>query len=58
MIGTILLVFAFVLATIAVFVGPYVAAPSFRYHLGWAAMACYFLSLLLGSFGGSVAWHR
>jgi hypothetical protein len=50
MIATILLVFSFVLATLAVFVGPYAPAPTFRWHLGWAAMACYFLSLLLGNF--------
>jgi hypothetical protein len=50
MISTILLVFAFVLAVLAVFIGPYQPAPSFRWHLGWASIACYFLSLLLGSF--------
>lgn len=44
MISTILLVFAFVLAVCAALnVNP----P--RVSLGWAALACYFLSLLLGS---------
>lgn len=46
MLGTILLVFAFVLAVLAA-LG--VGAP--RFHLGWAAMACYFLTLLLGHLG-------
>lgn len=46
MLGTILLVFAFVLAVLAA-LG--VGAP--RFHLGWAAMACWFLSLLIGHFG-------
>jgi len=44
MIGTILLVFAFVLACVA---AAGVSAP--RVHLGWAALACYFLSLLLSA---------
>ena len=43
MIGTILIVFAFVLAVCA---AAGVGMP--RLHLGWAAMACWFLSLLLG----------
>jgi hypothetical protein len=51
MISTILLVFAFVLAVIAVFVGPYAPAPNFRWHLGWASLACYYLSVLLGGLG-------
>jgi hypothetical protein len=46
MISTILLVFAFVLAALAVF---NVGAP--RWSLGWASLACYFLSLLLSGFG-------
>lgn len=46
MIGTILIVAAFVLALLAC-LG--VNAP--RVNLGWAAMACYFLSLLLGGLG-------
>src|ERR1019366_6851824 len=46
MMSTILLVFAFVLACLAAYnIGP----P--RWSLGWAALACYFASLLLGSFG-------
>jgi hypothetical protein len=44
MISTILLVFAFVLATLATF---NIGAP--RWSLGWASLACYFFSLLLGS---------
>lgn len=43
MIGTILMVFAFVLACCAA-----AGVPLPRVHLGWAAVACYFLSLLLG----------
>lgn len=43
MINTILLVFAFVLACLA---AAGVGHP--RLHLGWAAMACWFLTLLLG----------
>ena len=43
MIGTILLVFAFVLAVLAAF---NFGQP--RWSLGWASLACYFLSLLLG----------
>ena len=39
----ILLVFAFVLACLA---AKNIGAPS--WSLGWAALACYFLSLLLG----------
>lgn len=46
MIGTILLVFAFVLACLA---SRNIGAPN--WSLGWASLACYFLSLLLGSFG-------
>ncbi len=46
MIGTILLVFAFVLSLLAAYG---IGAP--RWSLGWAALACYFLSLLLGGFG-------
>lgn len=46
MISIILLVFAFCLAALATF---NVGAP--RWSLGWASLACYFLSLLLGSFG-------
>jgi hypothetical protein len=46
MFSTILLVFAFVLAVLATF---NVGQP--RWSLGWSSLACYFLSLLLGSFG-------
>lgn len=46
MIGTILLVFAFVLACLA---AAGVGAP--RVHLGWAALACFFLNLLLAGHG-------
>lgn len=45
MFGTILLVFAFVLACLAAF---NVGQP--RWSLGWGSLACYFLSLLLGNF--------
>lgn len=50
MIGTILLVFAFCLATIATigtFTGPAPAPWYGRFNLVSAALACYFLSLLL-----------
>lgn len=43
MLVTILLVFAFVLATLAA-----CSIPSGRCSLGWAAVACYFASLLIG----------
>jgi hypothetical protein len=46
MISIILLVFAFVLACLA---GWNVGAP--RWSLGWLSLACYYLSLLLGSAG-------
>lgn len=46
MLGPILLVFAFVLACLAAF---NVGQP--RWSLGWASLACYFLSLLFGAFG-------
>lgn len=44
MVSMILLVFAFVLACLAAF---NVGQP--RWSLGWASLACYFLSLLLGN---------
>lgn len=44
MLGTILLVFAFVLACLASY-----GIPAGRWQLGWAALAFYFLSLLLGA---------
>lgn len=46
MISLILLVFAFVLACLAT---RNIGAPS--WSLGWASLACFFLSLLLGSSG-------
>lgn len=46
MLTTILLVFAFVLAVCAA-----AGVPSGRVALGWAALACYFASLLFGHFG-------
>jgi hypothetical protein len=49
MISTILLVFAFCFAVLAVF---NLGQP--RWSLGWASLACYYLSLLLGSFGPHV----
>jgi hypothetical protein len=57
MISLILLVFAFVLACLA---SRNYGAPS--WSLGWAALACYslacyFLSLLLGSSGFGSHWH-
>jgi hypothetical protein len=48
MISVILLVFAFVLLCLA---AKNVGAPN--WSLGWAGLACYILSLLLGSFGGN-----
>jgi len=52
MISLILLVFSFVLAALA---AKNVGAPN--WSLGWAAMACYFLSLLLGSAGLAQHWR-
>jgi hypothetical protein len=46
MLGTILLVFSFVLLALAAFNVP---CPP-RFNLGWAGMACYVLSVLVGSF--------
>lgn len=46
MISTILLVFAFVLAALATF---NIGQP--RWSLGWASLACYFLSVLFGGVG-------
>lgn len=43
MLGTILLVFAFVLLALAAF-----NVPSTRVSLGWAGLACWCLSLLIG----------
>jgi type IV secretory pathway VirB2 component (pilin) len=50
MISLILLVFAFVLLCLA---AKNIGAPN--WSLGWAVMACYILSLILGSLGGHVA---
>ena len=48
MLGTVLLVFAFVFACIAAYVpSPYAG----RWSWGWLAMAFYFASLLFGSVG-------
>lgn len=52
MISLILLVFAFVLACLA---SRNIGAPN--WSLGWAALACYFLSLLLGSGGLGSHWR-
>lgn len=46
MLGLILLVFSFVLATLAAW-----GVPSGRWQLGWASLAFYFLYLLLGARG-------
>jgi hypothetical protein len=46
MLGTILLVFAFVLACLAAY-----GIPAGRWQLGWAALAFYFASLLFGDLG-------
>lgn len=45
MIGTILLVFSFVLLALAAFWNP---GPP-RVQLGWAGLACFVLSILLGN---------
>ena len=49
MIAIIFLVAAFILSLLA---AKNVGAPN--WSLGWAALACYFLSLLLGSIGSHV----
>ena len=54
MLGTILLVFAFVLAIIAALIPPQAWAPWGRMHFGWMAFACYIASIL---FGGHVPLH-
>jgi hypothetical protein len=46
MLSLILLVFAFVLCVIAAF---WQYQPNNRPHFGWLAMACYFLSMILGN---------
>jgi len=52
MISIILLVFAFVLAALATF---NVGQP--RWSLGWASLACFFLSLLFGNSGLGSHWR-
>jgi len=47
MIGTILLVFAFVFAVIAALFATEVTRSPFQIHFGWLALAFYILSLLL-----------
>lgn len=56
MISIIFLVFAFVLACLAAWrtIPP---ADPWGSRLGWAALACYFLSLLLGSSGFGAHWR-
>ena len=47
MLGTILLVFAFVLAVLAAW-----SVPAGRWSLGWAAFAFYIASILIGPLSG------
>lgn len=49
MLGTILLVFAFVLSVIQAFREGW---PPALPNLGWLALACYFLALILGGVAG------
>jgi len=49
MVGTILIVAAFILALIESF-APYIGSWT-RPHLGWLALALYFLALVLGTGG-------
>jgi len=51
MIGQILLVFAFVFATIAALFITEVSRPPIAVHFGWLALAFMILSHLLGGFG-------
>jgi hypothetical protein len=56
MLGTILVVFAFVLSLLASFVWPGVPSTGpvwGRVHLGWLALAFYFASLLFGHLMGA-----
>ena len=53
MISTILLVFAFVLLCLA---AKNIGAPNWA--LGWAGLACWVLSILLGGFNGGLTFHR
>jgi TRAP-type C4-dicarboxylate transport system permease small subunit len=54
MLGTILIVAAFILALLEAVVPFVFRAPTtwVRPHLGWLAVALYFLALVLGSGGG------
>ena len=51
MLHQILIVFAFVFATIAALFITTVARPPLALHFGWLAVAFYFLSIILGGFG-------
>lgn len=51
MLGTILLVFAFVFATIAALFVTTVSRPPIAIHFGWLAVAFYLLSILLSGVG-------
>lgn len=48
MLGTILMVFAFVFAVIAAVFVTAVARPPFNVHFGWLAVAFWILAVLLG----------
>jgi len=48
MIGTILMVFAFVFAVIAALFIDQVASPPLRVHFGWLALALFLIALILG----------
>jgi hypothetical protein len=51
MIGTILLVFAFVLAALAAYFSAPAPDNGWGSRLGWASLACFYLSLILGGLG-------
>jgi hypothetical protein len=51
MIGTLLLLFAFVFATIAAVFITRVERPPVAVHFGWLAVAFYLLSVVLGAHG-------
>ena len=57
MIGTILLVFAFVLAVIAALFVQTVARPNMTIHFGWLAFAFFIASLLFGGETLGKLWH-
>lgn len=48
MLGTILMVFAFVFATIAALFITTVTRPPVAIHFGWLAVALFFLAIVLG----------